>query len=213
MDFLSREWCSFALHQAYHPGLVRDDRSIVLLDPPPPIKRLGSEHGSPTHFTMEKSVKIDSTADFSPLPPWKTNDVKVSILQLVLEIRGEICIHRHEQRCKGKWSITSPLISRVEIWDILIDEASSKTASLTGVMVGLHAELYKDPDMDGEEDIAGTCYLLVLWTNSGTVKIDMSDDFKLYRTWATAINQMLMVSSASPSLSHSKIHNPPFHQR
>ncbi|KAK4746763.1 hypothetical protein SAY87_025800 [Trapa incisa] len=174
MDFLSREWCSFALHQAYQPGLARDDRSIVLLDPPPPIKRLGSEHGSPTHFTMEKSVKIDSTADFSPLPPWKTNDVKV-----ILGTRKLNLLRSKKER----------------------------------VVVGLHAELYKDPDMDGEEDIAGTCYLLVLSTNSGTVKIDMSDDFKPYRTWATAINQMLMVSTASPSLSHSKIHNPPFHQR
>ncbi|KAK6235961.1 hypothetical protein SCA6_011298 [Theobroma cacao] len=70
MDFLSREWCNFAV-QALQPEL--HDQSIVVLDNP--IKKFESE--TPMSFTkMEKSTKIDATDFKSSLPPWKSNDVK-----------------------------------------------------------------------------------------------------------------------------------------
>ncbi|KAM7252638.1 hypothetical protein ACFE04_008147 [Oxalis oulophora] len=62
------------------------------------------------------------------------------------------------------------------------------------IVMNLHAELYKDPEAD--QETYGTCYLVVLTTNRGTIKLDMGDDYQRYRTWATTINHMLMMSSS-----------------
>ncbi|KAJ4709431.1 VAN3-binding protein [Melia azedarach] len=62
------------------------------------------------------------------------------------------------------------------------------------VILDLHAELYKDSETAIEE--TDTCYLLVLTTNLGTIKLDMADDYLRYKTWATTINRMLMLSSS-----------------
>ncbi|KAL5773043.1 hypothetical protein ACOSP7_012659 [Xanthoceras sorbifolium] len=61
------------------------------------------------------------------------------------------------------------------------------------VILDLHAELYKDSETDQETD---TCYLIVLTTNLGTIKLDMADDYQRYKTWATTINRMLTVSTS-----------------
>ncbi|KAK9210519.1 hypothetical protein WN944_002890 [Citrus x changshan-huyou] len=63
-----------------------------------------------------------------------------------------------------------------------------------GVILDLHAELYKDSDADVRE--TDTCYLLVLTTNLGTIKLDMGDDYQRYKMWATTINHMLMLSAS-----------------
>lgn len=65
----------------------------------------------------------------------------------------------------------------------------------------MYIELYKDEnedddDNDYDEEIH-TCYLIVLTTNKGTFKLDMENDYQKYKTWATAINQMLMLSAHS----------------
>lgn len=65
---------------------------------------------------------------------------------------------------------------------------------ISGVILDLHAELYKDSETAIEE--TDTCYLLVLTTNLGTIKLDMADDYLRYKTWATTINRMLMLSSS-----------------
>ncbi|KAK4775134.1 hypothetical protein SAY86_010069 [Trapa natans] len=389
MDLLSRAWCNFALHQAYQPEVAHDDRSIVLLDPPP-VKRLGSEHSSPTHFMMEKSLKIDSTADFSSLPTWKTNDVKswiwmqqamhpelnykscfrkkwvpwnkiapfkiASIKKWLKEVKqrrkeegrlqraevhaaisvagvaaalaaiaaentqsrhlattkeaavasaaalvaaqcaqvaeamgakreqlksainsamsstatGDILtltaaastslrgaeILKARTGCTNKFNGEAPVLPIEDSGDRMdnvvhdnnscrfdFDKCRSLLARGTSLTIetpdgryvvrsvsiamnndgkvilrtrklnllrskkesivrDLHAELYKDSDVDGEHDnVAGTCYLIVLSTNSGTVKLDMSDDYKKYRTWATTINHMLALSSSTTSSS------------
>ncbi|XVF88069.1 hypothetical protein PTKIN_Ptkin19aG0019500 [Pterospermum kingtungense] len=64
------------------------------------------------------------------------------------------------------------------------------------IVLDLHAELYRDPDADNET--TDTCYLIVLTTNLGTIKLDMVDDYQRYKTWATTINHMLMVSTSFP---------------
>ncbi|KHG12474.1 hypothetical protein F383_17252 [Gossypium arboreum] len=61
------------------------------------------------------------------------------------------------------------------------------------IILGLHAELYRDPAADETTD---TCYVVVLTTNSGMVKLDMVDDYQLYKTWSTTIYHMLMVSAS-----------------
>ncbi|KAJ0090059.1 hypothetical protein Patl1_14422 [Pistacia atlantica] len=60
------------------------------------------------------------------------------------------------------------------------------------IILDLHAELYKDGEAEQETD---TCYLIVLTTNLGTIKLDMADDYQRYKTWATVINHMLMLST------------------
>ncbi|KAI4335484.1 hypothetical protein L6164_014124 [Bauhinia variegata] len=60
------------------------------------------------------------------------------------------------------------------------------------IVLDLHAELYKD----SEDEDADTCYLIVLTTSRGISKLDMGDDFRRYKTWATTINQMLMLSTS-----------------
>ncbi|KAF5725904.1 hypothetical protein HS088_TW23G00636 [Tripterygium wilfordii] len=65
------------------------------------------------------------------------------------------------------------------------------------VVVDMHAELYKDSEGGhDEESEATTCYLIVLSTNKGTIKLDMADDYHLYKTWTTTISHMLMLSTS-----------------
>ncbi|KAK8283614.1 hypothetical protein V6Z11_D08G101500 [Gossypium hirsutum] len=61
------------------------------------------------------------------------------------------------------------------------------------IILGLHAELYRDPEADETTD---TCYVIVLTINSGMVKLDMVDDYQLYKTWSTTIYDMLMISTS-----------------
>ncbi|XP_025015692.2 VAN3-binding protein [Ricinus communis] len=63
------------------------------------------------------------------------------------------------------------------------------------IVLDLHTELYKDSEGDQETDT--TCYLIVLTTNEGIIKLDMGDDCHRYKTWATAIHHMLMLSTSS----------------
>ncbi|KAK8683097.1 hypothetical protein V6N13_039165 [Hibiscus sabdariffa] len=61
------------------------------------------------------------------------------------------------------------------------------------IVLDLHAELYRDPEAN---EMTDTCYLIVLTTNSGTIKLDMVDDYQCYKTWATTINHMLLLSTS-----------------
>ncbi|CAN8253113.1 unnamed protein product [Cochlearia groenlandica] len=67
------------------------------------------------------------------------------------------------------------------------------------IVTNVHVELYKDSESeDNNNNIEDTCYLIVLKTNRGAMKLDMSDDYNLYKTWVTTIQHMLTLSS-SPS--------------
>ncbi|KEH32577.1 auxin canalization protein [Medicago truncatula] len=59
------------------------------------------------------------------------------------------------------------------------------------IVMNMHAELYK-----GSETEDDTCYLIVLATRKGTFKLDMVDDLRRYKTWATTINHMLKISTS-----------------
>lgn len=65
-----------------------------------------------------------------------------------------------------------------------------------GVILELHAELYKDSEGGDEEEINDTCYMIVLTTSRGTFKVDMGDDYQRYKAWATTINHLLLLSSS-----------------
>ena len=64
-----------------------------------------------------------------------------------------------------------------------------------GIIQDLHVELYDD----SEADERNTCYLIVLTTNRGTIKLDMGDDYHLYKIWATTVNHMLTLSTSFTS--------------
>ncbi|CAN1223252.1 hypothetical protein LINGRAPRIM_LOCUS744 [Linum grandiflorum] len=71
-----------------------------------------------------------------------------------------------------------------------------KTYSMifVGIVLDIHAELYKDPYEAAQE--TDTCYLIVLSTNQGMIKLDMGDDYDRYKTWAATITHMLGLSSS-----------------
>lgn len=68
----------------------------------------------------------------------------------------------------------------------------SVLAFYLGIVLDQHAELYKDSE--GEE--TDTCFLIVLTTDHGLIKLDMMDDYHRYRLWAMTINQMLALSTS-----------------
>ncbi|KAL0729230.1 hypothetical protein Bca4012_025323 [Brassica carinata] len=65
-----------------------------------------------------------------------------------------------------------------------------------GIVTNVHVELYKDSESE-DNNIEDTCYLIVLKTNRGTIKLDMADDYGRYKTWVTMIQHMLTLSSSS----------------
>ena len=62
----------------------------------------------------------------------------------------------------------------------------------SGVILDQHTELYKDSEYEENN----TCFLIVLTTNRGIVKLDMMDDYKLYKMWATTIDHILALSTS-----------------
>ncbi|CAH2069598.1 unnamed protein product [Thlaspi arvense] len=66
------------------------------------------------------------------------------------------------------------------------------------MVTNVHVELYKDSESE-ENNIQDTCYLIVLKTSRGSIKLDMADDYNRYKTWVTTIQHMLTLSSSSSS--------------
>ncbi|XP_018454469.2 VAN3-binding protein isoform X1 [Raphanus sativus] len=64
------------------------------------------------------------------------------------------------------------------------------------IVTNVHVELYKDSESE-DNNIEDTCYLIVLKTNRGAMKLDMADDYSRYKTWITTIQHMLTLSSSS----------------
>ncbi|EFH42487.1 hypothetical protein ARALYDRAFT_357995 [Arabidopsis lyrata subsp. lyrata] len=69
------------------------------------------------------------------------------------------------------------------------------------IVTNVHVELYKDSDSE-DNNIEDTCYLIVLRTNRGAIKLDMADDYSRYKTWVTTIQHMLTLSSSSLSTNY-----------
>uniref|UniRef100_A0A1J3JGP2 VAN3-binding protein n=1 Tax=Noccaea caerulescens TaxID=107243 RepID=A0A1J3JGP2_NOCCA len=65
------------------------------------------------------------------------------------------------------------------------------------IVTNVHVELYKDSESSDGNNIEDTCYLIVLRTNRGAIKLDMADDYSRYKTWVTTIQHMLTLSSST----------------
>lgn len=103
MDVLSRAWCNFAV-QTIHPEL-QDHKPLVLLDSHTPVKELDPfpvsillglfnkisltinpfscflvlvlEADFECMQRLEKTIKMEAEDHVKPIPPWKSNDMKV----------------------------------------------------------------------------------------------------------------------------------------
>lgn len=62
----------------------------------------------------------------------------------------------------------------------------------SGIILDMHAEFYKESEAVETDN----CYQIVLTTNKGMIKLDMMDDYQLYKMWSMTINQMLMLSTS-----------------
>ncbi|KAL5548872.1 hypothetical protein UlMin_004103 [Ulmus minor] len=71
MDFLSNAWCNFAV-QTLQPDQLQDN-SMALLDTSS-LKIIEANSNSPC-IKLDKGSWMDDS-DVTPLPPWKSNDVK-----------------------------------------------------------------------------------------------------------------------------------------
>ncbi|KAI4376787.1 hypothetical protein MLD38_014505 [Melastoma candidum] len=74
---------------------------------------------------------------------------------------------------------------------IKITKLSLLKSSTQSTVLDMHVELYEDSE---DEDAEATCYLLVLSTVTGTIKLDFSNDYKCYKTWSATISELLMLS-------------------
>ncbi|KAB1204156.1 hypothetical protein CJ030_MR8G004053 [Morella rubra] len=97
MDFLSRAWCNFAV-QALQPEL--EDRSVIILDNS--VKQYDGDAKAP-FLEMDRSMKMDD-ADFSSLPPWKSNDVK-SWIWMQQAMHPELNYNSYFQKKWFPWKI------------------------------------------------------------------------------------------------------------
>ncbi|KAL4589970.1 hypothetical protein LXL04_002883 [Taraxacum kok-saghyz] len=70
----------------------------------------------------------------------------------------------------------------------LLNAFSSKKES---VVLDQHVELYKNME-DGRDP----CFLIVLTTSRGIIKLDMIDDDECYKIWAWTVNHMLSLSTS-----------------
>ncbi|CAH1426687.1 unnamed protein product [Lactuca virosa] len=70
----------------------------------------------------------------------------------------------------------------------LLNAFSSKKES---VVLDQHVELYKN-----YEDGRDPCFLIVLTTTRGIIKLDMIDDDECYKIWAWTVNRMLSLSTS-----------------
>ncbi|KAK2978157.1 hypothetical protein RJ640_024139 [Escallonia rubra] len=71
----------------------------------------------------------------------------------------------------------------------LLNPFGSKEES---IILDQQTEWYKDSE--GEENT--TCFLIVLTANRGIIKLDMADDYQLYKMWTTTIDNMLTLSTS-----------------
>ncbi|GKV22305.1 hypothetical protein SLEP1_g32187 [Rubroshorea leprosula] len=103
----------------------------------------------------------------------------------------ELGVETPEGKCKVR--LVSVVLEREAKVILKLRKLNLFKSKKQSLVLDLHAELYRDSEADDSE----TCYLLVLTTNLGTIKLDMGDDYQRYKTWAATINQMLVLSTSS----------------
>ncbi|KAI3524250.1 hypothetical protein L1887_02903 [Cichorium endivia] len=112
--------------------------------------------------------------------------------RLILKRGSELGIRTSDGRCIVR-SVSVVLnheakaILRTRKLNLLNAFASKKES----VVLDQHVELYKN-----SEDGRDPCFLIVLTTTRGIVKLDMIDDDECYKIWAWTINRMLSLATS-----------------
>ncbi|GLT80435.1 hypothetical protein SLA2020_518740 [Shorea laevis] len=130
----------------------------------------------------------------SPILPIEDNNdftFEFSKCRSMLAKGTELGVETPDGKCKVR--LVSVVLEREAKVILKLRKLNLFKSKKQSVVLDLHAELYRDSEADDSE----TCYLLVLTTNLGAIKLDMGDDFQRYKTWAATINQMLVLSTSS----------------
>ncbi|WOH01169.1 hypothetical protein DCAR_0520550 [Daucus carota subsp. sativus] len=145
----------------------------------------------------ERNVCKNRLKGSAPVLPIEENDEShledfqqcLSILakgaDLNIETSNGICMVRSVSITLDK---EDKMVLRLKKLNLMNTFASKKES----IVLDQHAELYKDSE--GEE--SETCFLIVLTTDRGIIKLDMMEDYHRYRLWAMTINHMLALSTS-----------------
>ncbi|KAI4381095.1 hypothetical protein MLD38_007204 [Melastoma candidum] len=124
-----------------------------------------------------------------PIEHHKESDCNFENRRSILVQGTKLNVEMAEGRYKTRF--VSIILTNESKVIIKITKLSLLKSSMQSTVLDMHAELYEDSE---EEDAAATCYLLVLSTAAGTIKLDFSDDYKRYKTWSATLSELLMLS-------------------
>lgn len=129
------------------------------------------------------------------LPIEENNDLEYDLekCRMILRKGAELSIETSDGRCMVRsvsvfLSNEAKVILKTRKLNLLNTFASKREC----VVQDQYAELYKD----SEAEDPNTCFLIVLTTNRGIIKLDMMDDYQRYTMWARTINHLLKQSTA-----------------
>ncbi|XP_019087664.1 PREDICTED: VAN3-binding protein-like [Camelina sativa] len=153
MDFLSREWCNFAV-QSLQPDHILYDRSIVPVETS--IAKFQGDSSPLSCAMMDKSMKMDDP-DFKPsLPSWKTSNVK-SWIWMQQAMHPELSYEGFfRKKLKLPWKITPSIkkwwkeIKAKRKEEVRLQRAEVHAAvSLAGLAAALAAVASENAGKDG----------------------------------------------------------------
>jgi len=138
-----------------------------------------------------KKRSLNGSAPVLPIEDTNDLDFNFEKYKKILAKGADLTVETPE----GKYSVkTVSVILSSEAKVILqITKHNLWKSKKESIVLDLHAELYKNSEADQD---ANTCYLIGLTTSRGTFKLDMAEDYERYKTWATTINHMLMLSTS-----------------
>ncbi|XP_057968397.1 VAN3-binding protein [Malania oleifera] len=137
--------------------------------------------------------RLNGTAPVLPIEDNNELQSDFENCKLLLAMGAELRIETPDGKCTAR-SVSVILNSQAKVILItkklgLLNAFGSKKES---TVLDLHAELCNNSEMEENN----TCYLLVLTTSRGIVKLDMKDDHRRYKMWASTINHLLMLSTS-----------------
>ncbi|KAF3564891.1 hypothetical protein DY000_02017703 [Brassica cretica] len=153
MDFLSREWCNFAV-QSLQPDHIIYDRSIVPVETS--IAKFQGDSSPVSYSKMDKSLKMDDPDIKPSMPSWKTNDVK-SWIWMQQAMHPELSYEGFfRKKLKLPWKITPSIkkwwkeIKAKRKEEVRLQRAEVHAAvSLAGLAAALAAVASENAEKDG----------------------------------------------------------------
>ncbi|KAM2086806.1 hypothetical protein ACFX1R_024306 [Malus domestica] len=136
--------------------------------------------------------RLNGTAPVMPIednPVAEEVDFDVDEYRSMLAIGSQLTTETPDEKYKVR-SVSVILNSEAKV--LQMRKLSLFKNTKESIILDMYAELYKESEA-GEN---GTGYLILLTTSRGAFKLDMEADYQRYKTWATTINHMLMVSTS-----------------